>query len=191
MKNFIKKHIKTLLLTWLGCAVLFGIFYILVISSQKKTLVRLDSEISKTKSEYEQILLSASPENREKMTEQLKELRNSVSQFIMSYADSANLTFDIGRIADTQKVSDLIIKTKADQAIANCSNVFENQVFLSFKSGFNQFYTFLNALERHQPVVFINKFSISRPQQVQGGNDVAMDLAVYVAKNQPVSEKKN
>jgi len=190
MKNFVKKHIKTLLLTWLGCSAVFVLFYIFVISSQKKVLARLDSEVSKRKSEYEQILLSASPENREKLTEQLKELRGSVSQFIMSYADSANLTFDIGRIADTQKVSDLIIKTKADQAIANCSNVSENQVFLSFKSGFNQFYTFLNALERHQPVVFINNFSIIRPQQVQPGNDVSMDLAVYVAKNQPALGKK-
>ena len=190
MKNFITKHLKTLLLTWLGCSVLFLIIYMVVLSPQKKTLSKFDSELDKTKSEYEQILLSASPENREKLTEQLKELRSSVSLFIMRFDDSANLTFDIGRIADTQKVSDLIIKTKADQVIPNCSNISENQIFLSFKSGFNQFFTFLNALERHQPVVFINRFSITRPKQVQAGNEVSMDLAVYVAKNQPVSGKK-
>ena len=75
---------------------------------------------------------------------------------------------------------------KANRAlldIPQCDVVGENQIDVFFEGTFNQFAAFLNSLERHEPVIFVEQFKISRDLRDDTRNKVTMTLSVLV--NQP------
>jgi hypothetical protein len=117
--------------------------------------------------------------------EQIEILENRLKDFVIDFEDSANLTFDISQVANDQKVSSFSIKTKDNRtlsAIPDCSYVFENYLEISFAGGFQQFATFLNALERHRPVLFIDKFTVIHSRTEGTGYQVGMDVTFLVGK---------
>jgi hypothetical protein len=117
-------------------------------------------------------------------------LKNDANTFVAEGENASNLTFDISRLSEQLKLSSLVIKTKGEQAVQNYDHISESQISINFTSSFNQFFLLLNALERHQPVVFIDTFSINKPRQEQAGNDVTMGLDVFVTKL-PETPKKD
>ncbi len=97
------------------------------------------------------------------------------------------MTFDIGRIANEEKVASFSIRNNDKQSVSDipdCNSICENHIDISFIAGFNQFATFVNALERHQPVLFVNEFSISRSKKGQSAYQVSLDVAAFVKKRQ-------
>jgi hypothetical protein len=97
------------------------------------------------------------------------------------------LTFDISQIADRLKVTGLSIKSKVNQPIPDCKHISESQIYISFDATFNQFFAMLNELERHRPVVFIDKFAVTRSNSSYSKNDVSMEMSVFVTKRENVS----
>ena len=72
------------------------------------------------------------------------------------------------------------------------NNIFEKRMIVSFIGEFKEFALFLNTLERHKPVFFINEFVLSR----QNGNDmnyqVTLDVTALVRKqNTEIQDAKN
>ncbi len=63
-------------------------------------------------------------------------------------------------------------------------NLQENRIEIAFASNFRQFASFLNALERHQPVIFVDRFKVSRGDQSGTPNKVDMALSFFVRKKQ-------
>ena len=97
------------------------------------------------------------------------------------------MTFDISQIANEKKIASFSIKTKDDRrgpAIPKYTYISENHIDVSFTAGFNQFAAFLNALERHRPVIFIDRFEITRSEQDSSGHEASMRLSVFVRKRQ-------
>ena len=95
------------------------------------------------------------------------------------------MTFDIGRIANEENVSSFSIKNNDKQSVSeipDCKNICENHIDISFIAGFNQFATFVNALERHQPVLFVNEFTISRSNKGEPTYQVSLGVAAFVRK---------
>jgi hypothetical protein len=106
---------------------------------------------------------------------------------VINSEDTANLIFAISQIANAKRVSEFRIGPKKQHLgskLSNCEYIGENCIGISFSSGFNQFATLLNALERHQPVVFVDGFEITRSDQGKSGHKVDMDLAVFVKRRQ-------
>jgi hypothetical protein len=66
-----------------------------------------------------------------------------------------------------------------------CDRLSANHIDVRFTGSFLQFAAFLNMLERHRPVVFVDKFEIKRSQQDSLSHKVRMNLAVLV-RSQPV-----
>ncbi len=95
------------------------------------------------------------------------------------------MTFDISQIANDEKVSSFSIKTKDSRelsALPDCSYIAENHIEISFTGHFKQFATFLNALERHRPVLFIDKFMITNSRLEDAGYRVSLDVTFLVGK---------
>ena len=113
-----------------------------------------------------------------------------MKDFALDFEDSANLVFDIGQIAGEKKIDSFSIKTKNNKdnrgrsAMPDYKYLCENHMDVSFTGNFNQFAAFLNALERHRPVVFVDTFNITRSEKNDSGNEVNMNLAVFVRKRQ-------
>ena len=127
------------------------------------------------------------PEDGEKNPKPLGRLENRLKDFVIDFEDSANLTFDISQVANDQKVSSFSIKTKGNRRLSeipDCSYILEGYLEISFTGDFQQFATFLNALERHRPVLFIDKFTVVHSQQGDAGYQVGMDVTFLVGKPQ-------
>jgi preprotein translocase subunit YajC len=189
MDPIYKKYFIKVALIWAGCFVLFLFVYMLVLSPQKKSKKQIANQLAEKKRMYESVLKATQEETQIQLNEQIERLQNSLRDFVIDFEDSANLTFDISRIANEKEVASFSIKTKdkekrGSSAIPDYDYMFENHIDVKFTGGFNQFAGLLNALERHRPVVFVDRFVIARSKRGNLGHEVRMDLAVFVRKRQ-------
>ena len=198
--TFIKTHRKYLTtagLIWAACFVVFLLVYMLVLGPHKNYKNRIENELAERKQVYESALRAARKETKIRLNEQIERLRSRLKDFVIDFEDSANLTFDISQIANEKKVASFSSKVKKSggpSTILDYKYIYENHIVISFIGGFNQFATFLNALERHRPVIFVDKFAITRLGRDNSVYQVSLNVAALVKKQQsegPLSENGN
>ena len=185
MKLIYRKYFAKAALFWAGCFVLLLFVYMLVLAPQQKSKAQIENRLAQKKQTYDLAQKATLPQTGIQLNKEIEKLQNNLEKFVIDFKDSANLTFDISRIASEKKVASFSIKNKNNQpgsAISDCENICENYIDVSFTSSFNQFAAFLNDLERHRPVVFVDKFKITRSQQDNSGHQVKMNLVVFVRK---------
>ena len=188
IKTFIKiyrKYLTRAAIAWAACLVLFVLVYILVLGPQKSSRKRLESTLAENKELYEFAQRATQEQTKIRLHKQIDGLQDRLKDFVVDFEDSANLTFDIGRIANEEDVSSFSIKHNDKQGVSeipDCTSICENHIDISFIAGFNQFATIVNALERHQPVLFVNEFIISRSNKGESTYQVSLDVAAFVKK---------
>ena len=188
MKSIYKKYLTTVSLIWAGCFVLLGLVYVLVLLPQNKSRKYVEKQLAEKKQIYNYAQKAAQEETKIQLNEQIEHLRNRLTDFVADTRDLADLTLDISRIANEKRVDSLDLTSKdrrGGSEIPNCNYILENRFIASFDaSGFNKFATFLNALERHRPVIFVDDFKITRSKRDDSGHKVQMGLAVFAKKQQ-------
>jgi len=185
MNSLYKKYLTTVALVWAGCLVVFLLANMIVLAPHRKIKQQVEKELAEKKQMYETVLKLSQQDSQLKLKEQTMHLQDCLKDFVATADKSGDLTFDISRIAGEKKVSSFSIKTKDSSgaaAIPNCDYICENHIDVSFTSGFSQFAAFLNALERHQPVIFVDKFAITRSDENNSAHQVTMELAVLAKK---------
>ena len=186
MKVSYRKYFTKVALIWGGCFVLFFLIHILVMGPQKKSKKQVEEQLAEKKRLYDSALEATREETKLRLNEQIEHLRNKLRDFVLE--DLGNLTFDISQIAGEKKINPPpTIKGKnksKSSAKPKYDYISEEQININFTASFNQFATFLNRLERHRPVVFIDRFTITRSRQGNSDHKVDMDLAVFVRKRQ-------
>lgn len=184
MKPTYKRYIITTALVWSGSLIVFVFAYMLALAPQQRTRRIIETQLAEKKQICESATKAAQKETRLKLSQQIESLKAKLQNFALDFEDTTNLTLDISRIANEKHLDLFSIKTRDSKKIPNTSHLYENKVYVSFTGGFRQFVTFLNTLERHRPVVFIDEFSISRSNRDGAAKekDVNMTLAVLVQK---------
>ena len=186
IKNY-RKYLTRTAIAWAACLVLFILAYMLVLGPQKSGRNRLESTLAEKQELYEFAQKATEEQTKIRLKEEIEGLGNTLKDFVVDKEDSANLTFDIGQIANKEKVSSFSIKSKEGRGVSvipDCNSICENHIDISFSAGFNQFATFVNALERHQPVLFVNEFSIAHLNKDDSAYKVTLDIAAFVKKQQ-------
>ncbi len=183
-----KKQLITVALTWISCFIVFVFAYLLVFAPQNKIKKRVEKEIAKSKQEYNFASGATQEETKIQLKKEIEQLQNKVKDFMIDFADLANLTFDISRIASEKRISSFSIKNKYSgiSEIRDCKYIGKNEIEITFTASFDQFTAFLSALERHQPVVFVEEFTVSRASSDKNRTSlhVNMKVSVFVRKQQ-------
>jgi len=186
MKLIYKKNVMTVALIWAGCFVLFFTIFMLVIVPQGKRKEIIEKELADKKQQYQSALEASKEGTKIQLKKRIEQLRNELEDFVVDFEDSANLTFDIGRIAREQGIDSFSVKAKGRSGVTgipNCNSIGENYLNISFTGQFNQFVVFLNTLERHRPVIFVDGFTITssrvRERSMHRAN---LNVAVFVKK---------
>jgi len=186
MKLIYKKNLMTVALIWAGCFILLFLVYMLVLLPQNKSKRNIESALAKSDQQYQSALKATKEETKIKLKEQIEQLQNKAKGFVVDFEDSANLTFDISKIAREQQIASFSIKAKGRNevsSIPNCTHIGENHIDISFSGQFNQFVVFLNTLERHRPVIFVDKFTVTRSRNKQDQKHRAnLSVTVFVKK---------
>ncbi len=180
-----KKYIVMMAVVWSASAAIFALAYFFIVGPQVGDKEKLMAESAKKQKLYEEALTAAQPESKQKLAEEVRNLENRLGDYVAEFEESANFTFAISRIAAEKQVGSFTVKTNdpaKDSGKNAVKSLQENRVEIAFTSDFRQFATFLNALERNQPVVFVDRFKLLRAEPSQGANKVDMDLAIFVRK---------
>lgn len=180
-----KKYLTKAAIIWAVCLVLFLLAYVMVLRPQHVSEKRLDRALAEKKRLYESAQRAAQEATRAELNDQIKQLRDRLHDFVIDFEDAANLTFDIGQIANEKKVVSFSVKGKENRttsAVPDCNAISESHMDISFITGFYQFATFVNALERHKPVLFVNEFTITRSNQNDAAYEVTLDVVAFVQK---------
>jgi hypothetical protein len=180
-----RKYILAMGIVWTASLVLFALVYYVVIAPQLKVKNQLLRESTEKKQQFESALSAANEDNKKKLVSEVEELKARLIDYVCEYEESANLTFSISRIAADKQVSDFTVKTfeqsKVQDALAT-NNLQENRVEIAFASDFLHFASFLNTIERHQPVIFVDKFKVLRGNQSDTTDKVDMTLSYFARK---------
>jgi inactivated superfamily I helicase len=159
-----------------------------MLAPQKNSKEQLEKQLAEKKQMCDSALKTAQKETKIQLNEQIEHSRNKLKNFVIDFEDSANLTFDISQIANKKEVTSFSIETKKDRSGDSATSdkyISESHIDISFlTASFNQFAALLNALERHRPVIFVDKFAITRSDKSSSEHQVKMDLAVFVRKKQ-------
>lgn len=164
---------------------LFLLVYIFALRPQKDIQQRIENRLAEKKQLLESAINASQNETKIQLNEQNVRLRNKLKDFVIDFEDSANLTFDISQIANEKNVASLSIKSndkKSILTIPDCDYIGEGHIDIGFSAGFNQFATFLNSLERHRPVLFVDQFTITRSRQDESGYQINLKVSVFVKK---------
>lgn len=182
-----KKYLIRSAMVWAACCVVFLAAYIIILGPQKNDRKRIENELSEKKQTYELALRAAKEETKVQLNNQIENLRNRLKDFVIDFEDSADLTFKISQIADKKDVASFSIKGKENtirSAEPAGKYINENQIVISFIGGFNQFATFLSDLERHRPVLLVDKFAMTPAGQDESVFRVSLNIAAFVRKQQ-------
>jgi uncharacterized lipoprotein YehR (DUF1307 family) len=187
MMNIPKEYIKNTAMIWVGFLLLFVFIYVFSLKPVFKSKSELTKKLEKAKQEYEDAKKMSDENARKELAEEIEGLRERIRNYVTDSDGSVNLTFDISRLAKSNRVSGFSIRSlnqKNLSDIVGCHVLGENKMEVEFKGNFRQFAKFLNQLERHDPVVFIDKFSVVRDRNEGANNHITMNLSVFVEKKE-------
>lgn len=192
MKSNIAKYIKLAALIWSCCFIVFLLVFLLVLSPLNRHRTQVESEFKKVKSDADSALLASEEETKIRLNEQIQDLNDTLGNFVIESENTSNLIYQISSISNEIGLKAFQI-TPTGQNIStfdNCKYISGQLYQVGFIASFNQFATFLNALERYRPVIFIDTFSITRSRQGENSHTVDMQLAILVLKNEKAKKAK-
>ncbi len=172
---------------WAACFVLFVVAYLFVIGPQNRQRKNIENEFDKCTQMYEFAQKAAQQETKNKLHNEIELLRDRLTDFVVDLKGAEDLTFDISQIASENKVDSFSIESKdmrATSGIADSNSISESYIEVSFTAGFNEFAGFLNSLERHRPVLFVNEFSLVRSNKDESAYNVTLNVAAFVRRQQ-------
>lgn len=185
MKSNNKKYYTSVLMIWLSCAILLFFFYMIVLQPQIQRRKNMVGQLIDLKHVYNAAVTAEEEQAQAELTGQVTDWKAKLKSFVVDFADSANLTFDISEAASSKQIEAFSIKSKIDRNISDMSEftyIGENYFDVTFTAGFNQFAAFLNALERHEPTMLVDEFVITRSDESDQGHHAKLNLAVLVTK---------
>lgn len=189
-----KTYLTSAAIIWAMSLALCILVYILVLKPQNNSKKRLENTLAEQKQIYASARRAAQEKTRIQLTEQIEHLRDRVKGFVVDLEESTDLTFDISQMAGKENLASLSVTTRAKRSAnrrgiamgteSDTNYISENHIDIKFNAGFHQFATFMNALERHRPILFVDEFKITRSNQDESVFQVTLDVAAFIRKQQ-------
>lgn len=185
MKPIYRKYIITFVLLW-GCSflILLAVFWFLLVP-QKQAMELVGNELAEKKFEYSRAKYASSYDSQVLWNRKLEDLNEHLGQFIADANSLDNLNFAISKIAGDMRVEEFASRGTVGESyseILNCEYIGRAETTVVFKSSFNKLAALINVLERHQPVIFIEQFSILQTTKGDSKHRVNLILSVLVRK---------
>lgn len=180
-----RRYFKTVSLIWAACIGILALLYVFALLPQEKTIANTEAELTGKKFEYKVAQSDGGEKIRAYLRQQLEDSENDLSNYATDLAEAGQL-----QLAITQAIREIGVgmfrnlgKTaEAYAKIDNCYYIGEIYFTVSFTADFKQFVRLINVLERHKPVVFVDKFRIVRSRKAQQTHKVEMTLSIFVKK---------
>lgn len=135
----------------------------LLLKPRKIELKNVKKEYDKTSEQLNNALELGKEETSRRIKQELQSWFTTIDGFVIGFEDIENLKLEVNRIANEVRLSEFVSKTKTSaEDIPGCENIKEGRLNVTFLGTFKQFALFINKLERNKPVIFVDKFKITR-----------------------------
>jgi hypothetical protein len=174
-----------MVLAWAPCLLVAAASYAVVLRPQLDGRRGSQAKLACSKEKYAQALQAAKEKDHGRLAGQVEDLHQRVGNFVVRTEDAPELTFQIGTLAQEARLESFGLRPSPQggpDGLRHLEHVGEKHLDLTFSAGFRRFVAFLNALERHRPVLFVETFSISRPVEKEAAPQANMGLTVLVEK---------
>jgi len=162
--------------------ILVGIF---ALGPQRKAIRDIEAIIRDKEAEVAETHTNGQDSNSI-FRQELSSARQTLSRFVVSSEQAADLAIDINKLAQQAGVKDLSSTNRMPDSygpINECRHILEGRMQIKFKSSFFQFAKFINLLERYKPVIFVDTFKIKLSTTVNEGHQVEMVLTFFVGQD--------
>ena len=181
------KYLLIVTMAWVPCCALAAASYLFVLGPQARCATALQAKLAETRSLWDIARQAVVREEQVRLAQTVERLSRRVSGFVVRLEAAPDLAFEIAQLANETAVESFAMKPRNKRgldAVPNCDRIGEKQIDVSFTARFPGFVAFLNALERHHPVLFVETFAISQRQGESSEPQVTIQLAVLVEKPQ-------
>ncbi|MBN1360403.1 MAG: hypothetical protein JW993_07420 [Sedimentisphaerales bacterium] len=179
------RYLTIVAAAWVPCLALAVGFCLLMVRPQMQRGRELGAKLEETKRQYMVAQAAAKKEDQARLAETVEELRSRVSDFAVELEAAPDLVLEIAKLASDTGVGSFAMRPQSRQGLDTLSGserLGEKRVEVGFTSRFGGFATFLNALERHRPVLFVESFTISHSRFQSTEPRVTMELALLVER---------
>ena len=121
------------------------------------------------------------------MEQKLKALCQKSAYFVVPPDNGPGLILQISQLAAKYQLQNFTTKMVSSSSATkkdDTSNIVEAWLELEFTGSFSQITTFINALERNDPVVFIENIDLHRGTQVNSLPSASIQISYFTAKPQ-------
>ena len=180
-----KKTIYLACATCIAAVCVMAAIGIFALGPQHKAISNIEAMIHDIEAELSDIDTNRQ-DNENIFRRELSSAHQTLSRFVVSSEQAADLAIDIGKMAKQAGVQDLSSTNRMPDSygpINECRHILEGRIQMKFKSSFTQFAKFINLLERNKPVIFVDTFKIARAANANEGNQAEMVLTFFVGQD--------
>jgi Tfp pilus assembly protein PilO len=183
MKSKIKlsRYVIITAAIWIVSVLILGGGYALFYSPQQVSLLQLKNQCAESQTSLKLAQLAAQDTVQAKQQQQCEEVKQLIASFSTQQDSVTELVFEIGRIATNDlrlfEFSSKSQRQKNYPTVGKSKLVSEGWLKVDFQATFEQFAQFLNQLERHDPVVFVEEVSFRRGTQGSLGHEISLELS--------------
>ena len=177
MDKLPKKFYKTVISFWLVCVLCIACGYYFFWYPLKEKIKDYEITISQKENIYELAKFANLQQTKESVASKLSEINQNIDKFSIESDLTSQLTFDISTMAKELYFDDFSNQgTSAEEYEKVVNNIYFGTYEMSFTAGFNQFAYFINKLERHNPVLFVEEFNLKAPSAKNSKDNVKISL---------------
>jgi hypothetical protein len=169
-------------LVWGTSLLLLAVIYVFLMTPQKDELKILRSELVEKEQQYSNSEIADDAGTRTQLNKETKQLSEELAEYVVGLDDLSKVTFSVKKVA-----SEIGLRKYEGHLIAglyvpidNCYRIGSMNTRLNFNSTFNELAGFINILERHKPIIFIENFSVEQPSGTEAELQISMVFSTFV-----------
>lgn len=185
MKPIYKKWLVVLTLLWGFPAAALIFANGLVLGPQRKAVKHVEAELKEKSQLYDSYMLTSSIPARDVRARKIAKITKQLEQFVTDIDSLDNLTLNISELATNCGVRSFKSKGLDDGAFSTMTNydrLGRMTLLMDFGSSFNELARLISLLERHKPIVIVDKFAIMRSSDQDNTHRMNIYLSVYVRR---------
>jgi len=179
------QYLLIMAVTWGPCLALTIGFCTVFLRPKLQHRQDLEAKVVQAREQYARAFEAARGEGQARLMKEIEQLRSRTGDFIVAIERGPDLAFEISELANMMRLDSFTMKPgsrRGLEVLSDQTRVGEKRVSMNFHSAFPRFAAFLNALERHHPVLFVESFSINRPMDGSSEPQVEMEMAALVER---------
>jgi hypothetical protein len=160
-----------------GCIVALGI-YLGMITPRNAAITQVEMEIVAKEKELASAVSASHPSTKAQLREDCSAALTSLGKYVIGPEDRMDVAMQIGELAESTGLSEYADAYRPQTS--GKGKIGSYRIEITFKATYNEVASFIYALESHDPIIFVDSFSISYSSSRIAQHDVAMGLVVLV-----------